>query len=323
MSRRSYVIKRIAFSVFALYLVLSVTFGFIALTANPGVAQAAYGAAQSARNHRLNATEQKAYVHEAIEQYKEEHDLNEPVWKSYLNWLVDITTFHWGRSHTHHGTPVITLLEGAIPATSRYVVPAMLFALVGGIGLGVYSALHPGSIVERIVTGGSYVGLGIPSYWIVVVAGPGILGLTETLHQFTPHVQTVLLSSVLGISLLAGQLRYARAESREYVYREFVKLLRAKGASNRRVARHILRNAAIPLLSLFFADLIGTLVVNVFVLESVTGVGGIGSLGLGAIQQRDLPLILGVAMVIAFVGILGNLFQDLAYVGLDPRVESE
>ena len=173
------------------------------------------------------------------------------------------------------------------------------------------------------MTGGSYLGLGVPSYWIVVVAGPGILGLTETLHQFTPHVQTVLLSSVLGISLLAGQLRYARAESREYVYREFVKLLRAKGASNRRVARHILRNAAIPLLSLFFADLIGTLVVNVFVLESVTGVGGIGSLGLGAIQQRDLPLILGVAMVIAFVGILGNLFQDIAYVGLDPRVESE
>ncbi len=133
----------------------------------------------------------------------------------------------------------------------------------------------------------------------------------------------MLLSAVLDISLLAGQLRYARAESCEYVYREFVKLLRAKGASNWRVARHIVRNAAIPLLSLFFADLIGTLVVNVFVLEFISSVRGIGTLGLQAIQHRDLPLILGVAIIIAFAGILGNLFQDLAYLGLDPRVESE
>ncbi len=117
MSRRTYVIKRIAFSVFALYLVLSVTFGFIVLTADPGVAKVAYGAAQGARNRRFNASEQKAYVHKAIEQYKKEHNLDEPVWKSYLNWLVDITTLHWGQSHVHNGTPVITLLKQAIPNT--------------------------------------------------------------------------------------------------------------------------------------------------------------------------------------------------------------
>ncbi|WP_458188121.1 ABC transporter permease subunit [Haladaptatus sp. NG-WS-4] len=96
-----------------------------------------------------------------------------------------------------------------------------------------------------------------------------------------------------------------------------------RNASARRVTRNILRNAAIPLLSLFFADLIGVLVVNVFVLEEVLGIPGIGRIGLLAIEQRDLPLIIGIALVIAFAGIVGNLIQDIAYSSLDPRVDAE
>ncbi|WP_435159484.1 ABC transporter permease subunit [Haladaptatus sp. DFWS20] len=133
----------------------------------------------------------------------------------------------------------------------------------------------------------------------------------------------VLPAGILGVSLLAGQLRHARAESREYVYRDFVKLLRAKGASTRLVARHILRNAAIPLISLFFVDFIGVLIVNVFVLEQVLNIPGIGFAGLIALEQRDLPLIIGIAMTIAVAGIASNLIQDIAYISLDPRVESE
>ncbi|ODR81759.1 hypothetical protein BG842_24390 [Haladaptatus sp. W1] len=323
MSRRSYVVKRVALSVFALYLVLSVTFGFIALTADPGVAFVAHGASRQAASERANMSEREQMVQQAIAEYKAEHNLNKPIWRSYVDWLVDITTLDWGRSYSLNGTPVLTVLGQAIPATLTYVVPAMLFALVGGIGFGVYAALNPGTALERVVTGGSYLGFGIPNYWLAVVAG--LVGVTAFATRFAPPdiVRSALPAVILGTSLLAGQLRYARAESREYVFREFVKLLRAKGATNWRVARHILRNAAIPLLSLFFADLIGTLVVNVFVLESVLGIRGIGYFGLRAIQQRDLPLILGVAMVIAIAGIVGNLIQDLAYFGLDPRVDSE
>ncbi|MFH5801260.1 ABC transporter permease [Haladaptatus sp. CMAA 1911] len=322
MSRRSYVIRRAAFSIFALYLVLSVTFGFIALTADPGIASVAHGASRQAASERANMSERQEMVQKAIEEYKAEHDLNKPIWQSYVDWMVDITTLEWGRSYSLH-TPVLTVLAEAIPATLKYVVPAMLFALIGGIGLGVYAALNPGTAIERIVTAGSYIGFGIPNYWLAVAAG--LFGVTTFATQFVPAdvVRYALPTVILGTSLLAGQLRYARAESREHIYREFIKLLRAKGATNWLVAQHILRNAAIPLLSLFFADLIGTLVVNVFVLESVLGIPGIGSLGLRAIQARDLPLILGIAMVIAFAGIVGNLLQDLAYLGLDPRVDSE
>src|SRR5699024_9754728 len=97
-----------------------------------------------------------------------------------------------------------------------------------------------------------------------------------------PHQTTVLPAIVLGTSLLTGQIRYTRAQSLEHVGTEFVKLVRAKGARRWRVARHLLRNAAVPLLSLFFADMMGIVVLNVFVLEYVFEIPGLGGLGLVA-----------------------------------------
>jgi len=166
-----------------------------------------------------------------------------------------------------------------------------------------------------------YLGYGIPNYWLAMVALmtdlPAVADRVLGSGTFTP---IVLPAAILGTSLLAGQLRYARAESREYVDTAFLKLVRAKGAS-KWVTKHVLRNASLPLVSLFFADMLGILVVEMLVLEQIFHIRGIGNVGLFAIEQRDLPLVLGVAMVFAIAGIVGNLIQDLAYLVLDPRVE--
>lgn len=319
-----YLTKRVLFSVFAIYLVISVTFGFVALTADPNVGLVAHGAARSPEAQQANESEREAIVEEAIREYRESRNMAAPVSERYVRWLVDVTTLDWGESFSQNA-PVTSVLATAIPKTLTYVVPAMLFALVGGIGLGVFSAMNSGSVVGRVVSGGFYLGFGIPNYWLALVVV--MLGTMHYGASFrTPLLNEVVVpAAVLGTSLLAGQLRYARAESREYVNTEFLKLIRAKGASNRLAARHVLRNAALPLFSLFFADLMGVLVVSVFVLESpmVLGIEGIGNVGLAAIEDRDVPLILGVAMVFAFAGIIGNLLQDLAYLALDPRVDSD
>lgn len=315
--------RRVLFAAFAIYLVMTVTFGFVALTKNPKVAVVAHGAANSQEAQGATESEKAAIVNEAVEEYKEEHGLAAPVHERYVRWLIDVATLDWGQSYTQNAQ-VTTVLERTIPTTLAYVLPAMAFALVGGVGLGVYSALNPGTRVERLLSGGFYLGYGIPNYWLaIVVLLLGGAGVAEAFVSPSVFRDVVLPAGVLGTSLLAGQLRYARAESSEYVNTEFVKLVRAKGASTRRVGWHVLRNAALPLVSLFFADLLGVLVVNVFVLETVLDIGGIGGVGLIAVQQRDMPLILGVAMVIAFAGIVGNLLQDLAYVGLDPRVDGD
>ena len=318
-----HVSRRVLFAVFAIYLVMSITFGFVALTADPNIGFVAYGASMQAASERANQSEASEMVREAISTYKESRNLDEPITERYVRWMVGITTLDWGRSYTQNA-PVTTVLGNAIPSTAAYLVPAMLFALIGGLGLGVYSALNPGSLLERFSTAGLYLGLGIPNYWLVLfLSTMGVGSYGDNFYNQPAFLKIVLPATVLGVTLLAGQLRYARAESREYVNTEFIKLIRAKGGSNWLVARHVLRNAALPLFSLFFADLLGVLVVEVFVLESILHIEGIGQVGLAAIHDRDLPLILGVAMVFAFAGIVGNLIQDLAYLALDPRVDSD
>ena len=236
-----------------------------------------------------------------------------------------MTTLDWGMSYSQDA-PVLAVIERALPHTLRYVLPAMAFALIGGIGIGLYSAIHQQTILARVGAGFAYFGFGIPNFWLagallfVFTIPLGRYGTATVAHwQLLSNV--VLPSLVLGTSLLAGQARYARAESIEYVNAEFVKLLRAKGASGWSVARHLLRNAAVPLLSLFFADLLVILALNIYVIEVVFGIPGIGQLSYLAIQDRDMPLILGTTMVFVLFGIVGNLAQDIAYRVLDPRID--
>ena len=189
-----------------------------------------------------------------------------------------------------------------------------------------YTATHRESRLARVVTSLIHFGFSIPNFLLAEVLLLFVLGRSELLAGLGPGTYSLLRSvvipaAIVGTSLLAGQMRYARAQSLEYANTEFVKLVRAKGAGTRRVARHLLRNAAIPLLALFFTDMIGILVVNVFVIEYVFSIPGIGGLSLVAFQQQDLPVVLGATMVIVFVGIGGNFLQDVAYLVLDPRVE--
>lgn len=93
----------------------------------------------------------------------------------------------------------------------------------------------------------------------------------------------------------------SRAQSPENIDAEFIELVRAKGTGSRRVARYLLRNATVPLLSLFFVDMLGIVVLNAFVIEYVFGIQGLGGLSLVAIQSRDILVILGTSLVIVLV----------------------
>lgn len=316
MSLRWRVVRRIIFTVFAIYLVLSIAFGFVALTGDPN---------EGLIEWQTVTTQGQDEAIEAIATYRAERNLNAPLSERYVRWLVDMTTLDWGTSF-NQDAPVISLIADAVPRTLAYVLPAMAFALAGGIGIGLYSAMHKRTLLARLGSGLAYVGLGVPNFWLA-----GILLFVFTVRfgqygratvPYWPLLKGVVLPSVvLGTSLLAGQARYARAESAEYVSTEFVKLLRAKGASGWAIARHLLRNAAVPLLSLFFADLLIIVTLNIYVLEVVFGISGLGQLSYQAIQDRDLPLILGTVMVLVITAMVGNLFQDIAYQAFDPRIE--
>jgi peptide/nickel transport system permease protein len=327
MSRLQFLSKRVLFAVVALYLILSVTFGLVTLTANPKIARIAYSVGHSPEAQRANATERAAMVEEAISEYKAEHGLDRPLAARYVDWMVDVTTLDWGQSR-ETGEPVTTLLASRLSRTLAWVLPAILFALLGSLVVGLYAATHQGAISERAITAVVYVAFGLPNFWLAVGLYPDLVTAVVPLQSlpeafvagwYRPGLATL----AMGTSLFAIQVRYVRTQSREYLFTEFVKVLRAKGVSTVTVARHLLRNAAVPLASLFVADLLGVLVVEVFVLEEVLGIRGIGTLGIRAIRGRDLPVVLGIAFVIAAVGVVGNLLSDLVYGLIDPRVEVE
>ncbi|WP_267643124.1 ABC transporter permease [Haloarchaeobius amylolyticus] len=334
---RRKLLRRGLFAIFSVYLVISVAFGVIALTNDPNVGSVAYGAMTTGGD-----------VNEAIEAYREARNLNDPLVQRWANWIVGISTGDWGISYTT-GEPVLDVIGDRAGMTLAYLVPSIVLAAFFGISFGLFAAFRQHTFSDRLVTTVAYLGLGVPNFWLAyilvdaivnqhsVIGFPYPIQTSELFHLgFTmhwgllpgPEVTTtqayfLLPIATLTTALFAGQLRYARAESLEYIDTEFVKIARAKGAGPIRVARHVLRNAAIPLVSLFFTDMLSVLVLSVFVIESVFNIDGLAALMLEAVSARDMPLILGVTMVVAFVGIAGNFVQDLAYTVLDPRVGND
>lgn len=323
MTRSVALLKRVGFAVVAIYLVLSATFGFVMLTQDPRVAQIAYGVGHSEEAQRASQEERQEMVQEAIQAYREAHGLDKPLHVQYVRWMVDITTLNWGESFDRD-RQVTDIIAANLPTTLSFVIPAILIGLVGSLTLGIYTAMNQRSLLAQILTTGSYLGYGIPNFWLAeFLLLIGVIGIVEVVGVGGHLRIRSLASFVLGLSLLAAQLRYVRAESREYLFSEFVNLLRAKGATDLVVAKHLLRNAAIPLTSLFFAELLGVMVVNIFILERVLGIRGIGFIGLEAIQSQDLPVVMGIAVIIAVIGVVGNLLQDLLFMTLDPRLQVE
>ncbi|GAA0469933.1 ABC transporter permease [Halococcus dombrowskii] len=335
MSRRWQITRRAVFAVLAAFLVVSLVFAFVAATSDPYTGQLARSAAEESAEEDIPVKQTDAW--ERLVEYRQQRNLDEPVGERYVDWLGDVATLDlgtafgttrtgtmFGQSYSE-GTPVTSLVASAVSRTLSYLVPAIVFSVVVGISIGVYTATRQHTLVDRLGTSVAHLGFSLPNFWlaeVVVLSGIGVGGLLSGAPGRTNEfLYTVVFpAAVLGTSLLAGQLRYARAQSLEYIDAEFIKLVRAKGAGSRRVARHLLRNAAVPLLSLFFADMLGIVVLNVFVIEYVFGIQGLGGLSLVAIQSRDMPVILGTTLVIVLVGVLGNFVQDVVSLVVDPRV---
>lgn len=311
-SDRTYLARRAVFAVFAAWLVVSVTFGAIVVAPDSQLGAllgaAAFGGADEAELDRLE------------EQYLAERGQDRPVAVRYVDWMYSMATLQWGESF-ETGEPVTGLIAGALSRTAMYVLPATVLSVAVGVGAGVYGALRPESVGDR---GGrllAYLALGVPNFAVglgllVYMADP--LGRPSGL--LVDHVLPVVL---LATTLVGAMLSYTRATSREYVGEAFVKLVRAKGAADRRVAVHVLRNAAPPLFALLFAELLAVLLLGVFVIEQVFRIDGFGSLLLAAVHDRDTPVLLSGTLVVVFVGIVGNFLKDAVAVRLDPRVGEE
>lgn len=327
MSRAWWLARRGVLAVAALWAIVTVTFGIVALTPDPNEAVIRYLVAQELSGSP-NATRQ---IQEALEAYRSARNRDQPLTDRYARWLWGVATLQLGISY-ELGQPVTTLVATRLAVTFQYVLPGMAAATVGGVAVGAYAGLGQ-TRWSRLTTVASYAVFGVPNFWIAAAAisvvtfqffSPTLTGYDLGRGTWSVYnLRRLLLPGVLvATGLIAAQARYVRTEVVETKRERFVQLTRAKGAGRLRVARHVLRVALVPLFSLFLAEFLGVLLVTVVVVESVFGIPGFGALTLLAVQERDLPVIIGTTLVVASVGIVGNFLQDVAASVFDPRVES-
>ena len=280
---------------------------------------------------------QAGFADEAfMKSLRAEYGLDQPVPVQLWKYLSTVAHGDLGSSFVRR-QPVLDVILERLPNTLLLNGFALLVAIAGGVVMGMVAARKPGSAADAAMTTLSMVFYAMPQFWLGMMAmlvfsvwlgwlppfgletmGADYTGLAR-LGDIAVHM--ILPGVTLALFFLASYARLTRAAMIEVADQDFVKTARAKGLSERQVARrHILRNALMPLIT--YAGLQASILVGGSVLvENVFSWPGIGTLAYEAVQSRDNPLLLGILIVTATLVCLFNLITDIAYSIADPRVE--
>ncbi len=256
--------------------------------------------------------------------------LNKPLLVGFWNWLDGVLHGHLGTS-VISGESVGTLLSARLPVTLSLVVLSVIVSAIVGTALGLASARR-GGWVGRLLDVVSLTGLALPSFWVgtMLVAvfavkirifpatGYEAFGQSPTgwiVHLILP----VAALSLLGVASVAKQSRDAILSALEA---DYIAMLRGNGMSEREIMfKHVLRNAAMPIVTVLGVVAIGTLGGTVFV-ESVFVLPGLGSLATQSTVDHDLPVILGIGLYFTIIVVVINLLVDITYGLLNPRAKT-
>lgn len=256
--------------------------------------------------------------------------LDLPVYQQYWQWLTGVLHGDLGNS-IWTGRPVSQEILARLPATLEITGLALLVALLVSLPLGVVAARARGGSTDVLVRVLSIIGLTLPSFWVGVLLLyffslylPGWPAIGFVPFQADPWGNLARMAlPVVAVSLpmIAGLTRILRSSLLEVLNTDYVRTARAKGLHERPVLyKHALRNALIPIVTVVGVQ-IGYLLSGVVVIEQVFAIPGVGRLIIGAINQRNYPLVQGIVLIVTAVFVFVNLLVDLAYAWIDPRVE--
>jgi peptide/nickel transport system permease protein/oligopeptide transport system permease protein len=258
---------------------------------------------------------------ETIARLRKELHLDDPLPKQFVLYASGVLKGDLGNSYITQ-RPIIRDIKERFPKTLLLAGSAMLLASILGITIGVLSARNPGGWFDRFGLGLAYLGISFPVYWVGLIL---ILIFAVTLRWLPPSgyggVKYLILPALaLGSRSIAFLARVTRSSMLEVLGGDFVRTARAKGLRERVViARHALRNAMIPIITVLGLDF-GYYLTGSILTETIFSWPGIGRYVVNAIARRDLPAINGSVLFLSVVFVLVNLITDLAYAKADPRV---
>jgi peptide/nickel transport system permease protein len=270
--------------------------------------------------------------------------LDRPLWRQFTDYLIGIFA---GRTYGsgslavqchfpclgfsyQNNMPVWDLMMQRLPTTVSIGIGAAALWLVGGVTVGVVSALRKDSLLDRTMMVGTLAAASMPIYFtamaltVLVVQIGGLLPYSSYVPIGDDPVawaKTLVLPWVaLALLYAAMYARLSRASMVETMSEPYIRTARAKGLPERTVVtKHGLRAGLTPVLTVFGMDL-GALLGGAVITESVFGLPGIGRLTIDAIDKSDQPVVMGVALLAAFFITFANLVVDLLYAAIDPQV---
>lgn len=263
----------------------------------------------------------------ALERY---YGLDKPPLEQYFIWMGEAVQGNLGHS-VRHGRPVLELIIERFPLTLELAVLAVLIALSVGIPFGLISALRHNTWIDFAGRLFALIGLAVPNFLLgtlIIYALSVFFGVLPTAGNYVGFAedparnlgQMIFPAITLGFAFAASVMRMTRSSMLEVLGEDYVRTARSKGLRERAViARHSLRNALIPVVTLVGIEM-GYLLGGTFIVEQIFALPGIGRLLINAISQREYALVQGTVLFMALNFVVINLLVDLVYALIDPRI---
>lgn len=267
---------------------------------------------------------------ESVAGLRDRLGLDRPFFEQYLTWLSKAVRGDFGQSLLN-SQDVAPQLRGRIGPTFELALVSLVIGLVIAFPIGIVSALKPGSAIDIIATVFSQIGVSVPSFWMGILLiiifslnlellpPSGYTPISEDAGDWLAHI--ILPAFTAGFVSASIQTRFIRSAMLDVLNANYVQTARAKGLPERTVVtRHALRNALINIVTIIGLQMTA-LFSGLVIVEVVFSWPGLGRLAFNAVEERDYPLLQGAVLVVAIMVTLVNLFVDLLYFLLDPRIE--
>jgi peptide/nickel transport system permease protein len=271
---------------------------------------------------------------ETVALVKHRLGLDRPVLDQYRDYMWRLLHGDLGYSF-YNSSPVRSLIWERVPVTFSLALGAAVLWLVIGVSAGVLAARRPRTLADRTVTVGALFFYSMPSFLLGVIVfyllfyrlhlagigwfpGNGYVAFTDSPPRWAQHL--ILPWFTLALVTAAAYARLTRGSMLDVLGEDYIRTARAKGLTERRVIyRHALRSALTPVVTQFGIDF-GTLLGGVIIVENIFGLAGLGQLAVQSVLQQDLPVVIGTIVLAAAFIVVANIFVDILYGILDPRV---
>jgi ABC-type dipeptide/oligopeptide/nickel transport system permease component len=301
-----YVLRRLALSLVAMLGVITIVFGLLHASGDPATLLVSQEATQ-----------------DDIDRMRRAYGLDQPLSIQYARFVARAVRGDLGFSY-RQGLPVAELIVERLPATFELALAGLAVAVLLGVPLGLLAAARHGSAADTAAMSVALLGTSVPSFWLglvlIIIFGVKLSWLPVSGYGGLRHL--LMPAFVLG-GFYAAQLgRLTRTSLLEVLAQDFVRTARAKGLAARAVwLKHVLRNAALPVLTVLGLDF-GRMLGGAVVVETIFAWPGMGRLAVQAVLGRDFPVVQGAAIMGAAVFLTVNLIIDLFYGWIDPRLRA-